>query len=613
MNARRGTARRLRIAPAAGVAALCAALAACGGGSPDPLAPYRSQVLAWQPCDATILGAQQQALKDFGVTMAELGSRVTCATMRAPIDYANPARGELRVALMRVAALDPKQRLGAILFNPGGPGGDGLFLAPIFAAIWTRADGPNPAAPLYRQMSRSYDVVGFSPRGTGASTRVYCGSNELLKPIANDTADRSQANLDAMLYNARITAEACAKNPLTPFVNTDATARDMDLLRHLLGDEKLNYYGISYGTWLGTWYAGLFPERVGRMLLTGVVDQTQGIEESFLNIPMGYQRVFDELIVPYAAGHADIFSARAGAPRFGAIFGSITDSNLRGAVSDVVSPKLRQSSSATSAVLGMVAADAVRELLAVRPALDQSQLLARLASTPLASIVEVQGELTLDDVAHDLARQIVAGYFARLSPAPRSVDVAGEDAMGFAVVSNDYPMRLDVTGWIAATNRNAASYPLAGGMFTEWPGLYWGGPTVTRPSFERMRQAGDIVMMQTEYDGVTPLEGAEKSFAALPNASVVLIRGEYSHGTFVPYGRPCSDEPVARYFLYGTKPAPRTDCPGLPLYWDEKRPAGVVAKSAMPGRDSMFSDPQGAAVLYRQLEGIVSRASASRR
>jgi pimeloyl-ACP methyl ester carboxylesterase len=556
-------------------AAVC--LFACSGGSSEQASTYREQTLNWQPCDASALGDDVGSLKNFGVTMAELGSRVTCASMRAPINYANPGDGELQVALMRIAAENPKERLGAILFNPGGPGADGLVLAPIYAAVWARADPNTEIGRLYKQMSERYDIIGFSPRGTGQSTPLRCTSSETLDPIANETADRSQANVAAMLGNAQKIADACAKNPLTPFINSDSTARDMDLVRHLLGDEKLNYYGISYGSWLGTWYAGLFPERVGRMLLTGVVDQTQGLEESFLTIPMGYQRIFDHLIVPYAARHTAIFSNDSSAGRLGTIFESL-NLNLKGAVSEVLEDSLRNASGATRAVLTMVAGETIRKLLDQYPMLEQTDLLTKLSEITIASERDTEYALspdgrqltgkTLDAIAHEQGAEIIKGYFARRNPVKETVDIPGAVALSYAVVSNDMSMRLNTDDWIAITNQNSSLYPLTGGKFTSWPGLYWRAASVNRPTLESVNKAGNILLVHNEFDGVTPLEGPERSLPYLPNASFILIRNEYTHGTFLPYGNACSDEPVARYFLYGIKPPRRTECMGKPLYWD---------------------------------------------
>lgn len=169
------------------------ALLSCGGSGSDPLATFKNQKLAWAVCDPTILGPSGTAtIESFGATLAQFGTRLGCATMRAPLDYDNPSRGEVSVALMRIAAEDPAKRQGAIWFNPGGPGGDGLILAPLFAATWTGANPANATGALYKQMAQQFDIIGFSPRGTGASTRLYCGSNESRKFVANSTADRSQ-------------------------------------------------------------------------------------------------------------------------------------------------------------------------------------------------------------------------------------------------------------------------------------------------------------------------------------------------------------------------------------------------------------------------------------
>jgi len=401
-------------------------LAACGGGDGgDPLASFKSQKLIWQSCDPQILGDSGAAiLNKFNVTLEQFGTRLSCATMRAPLDYANPSKGELQVAFMRVAAEDPAQRKGAIMFNPGGPGGDGLILAPVFGAMWSGANEQTTTGALYKQMARSFDLVGFSPRGMGASTRLSCSSSETKKFVANETADRTPANLAAMLYNARLTAEACARNPLTPYINTDATARDMDLMRHLLGDEKLNYYGISYGTWLGTWYASLFPERVGRMVLSGVVNQQQSLAMTFLAQPMGYQRAFDQVILPYAARHAGIFSLDGSAASLGTVFAAL-DVNLQVAVSQMVTGYLGNAKNATNVVLAVVAGkklDGLLKAVDVQALLNAGNTTAaaalvneRIATTDFAQTPTLNGQrYDLNATARQLALQLASGFFEQV-------------------------------------------------------------------------------------------------------------------------------------------------------------------------------------------------------
>ena len=606
----------------AGILASTLALLSCGGSGPDPMATFTGQKLAWAVCDPTILGPAGTATIDsFGATLAQFGSRLSCATMRAPLDYASPARGEVSVTLMRIAAENPARRQGAIWFNPGGPGGDGLVLAPLFAAVWTGANPANATGALYKQMSQQFDIIGFSPRGTGASTRLYCGSNESKKFVANSTADRSQANIDAMLFNAKLVADACAKNPLTPYINTDATVRDMDLMRHLMGEAKLNYYGISYGTWLGTWYATVFPERVGRMLLTGVVDQNKALAESFLLMPMGHQRTFDQVIVPYAARHSAMFSADGSAADLGAIFATL-DTNLQIGVSAAVADNIRNSGSAYKAVLAMVAGKKVGELLdasdvaalihsgqASDVAAAAALLSDRIASARIASATLVNSKTgDLNAVARALAQQIAGSYFDQINRVTGPVEMSADQAVSYAVVSNDYPMSLGVDGWVQATNRNARAYPLAGGMFSEWPGLYWSAPSVTRPPLDRAAQAGNILLVHNDLDAVTPVEGAESAFKELPNASMVLFRGELTHGTFFPYGQACADDPVARFFLQGTALPRRTECPANALMWDVAQPAGASLMSMASARAPLFTDPEAAARLYELLDQLRAQA-----
>ncbi len=111
----------------------------------------------------------------------------------------------------------------------------------------------------------------------------------------------ARRTFDNILHNSRLIAENCGKNPQTPYMNSETTVRDLDMVRHLLGDSKFNYIGYSYGTWLGTWYAGRYPERVGRMLLIGNADITAPLNDVLLPQGQGMQRVMDEVLAAYAS------------------------------------------------------------------------------------------------------------------------------------------------------------------------------------------------------------------------------------------------------------------------------------------------------------------------
>lgn len=289
-------------------------LAACGGGGEDNPQPaareanaaFTAQRLDWHACDEAFLG--KELWDQQGRAFEPLGPRVQCAMMRAPLDYAQQDSGELQVALSRVLAGQPQQRIGAIFFNPGGPGGDGLSLAPAMAVQWSRPDPADAAGEQLRQMSERYDMIGFSPRGVGASTQLDCGAPVVTGIDSYSLHDSSPQNLEGLENAFRLQVQACSANPLSRHIHTDAIARDMDLMRALLGEEKLHYIGYSYGTRLGAWYASLFPARVGRMLLDSSTNVFALADEISLLQSMGKHRLLNEMFLPYAIRHAPVFN-----------------------------------------------------------------------------------------------------------------------------------------------------------------------------------------------------------------------------------------------------------------------------------------------------------------
>lgn len=206
------------------------------------LKPYYGQILSWTSC----------------------GSGMQCTKAKAPLDWKNPSGGEISLALVRHVATG--KRLGSLLVNPGGPGGSGVEF------VKNNLDYATD-----KTLQSSYDIVGFDPRGVGASSAVTCYSpaqmdNYLyaITPGARGSdawiAEQKQASVDFGV--------ACEKNTgaLLKHVDTVSAARDLDLLRAVLGDTKLSYLGYSYGTYLGATYASLYPGKVGRMVLDGAID-----------------------------------------------------------------------------------------------------------------------------------------------------------------------------------------------------------------------------------------------------------------------------------------------------------------------------------------------------
>ncbi|MWV49241.1 alpha/beta fold hydrolase [Rathayibacter sp. VKM Ac-2803] len=250
-RARRGAA----VAVVVAVSALLTACFAPGGPSaertstPAPqavaadLEPYYGQVLVWDDC----------------------GEGAQCTDATVPLDWSDPAGETATIALVRRPATSGTA-LGSLLVNPGGPGGSGVDF------IRDSADYA-----VDEELAADYDIVGFDPRGVGASSAVSCLDDAGLDSYLYDIVPGERGGdewIAAQRAGSAEFAAACQERTgaLLGEVGTPNAARDLDVLRAALGDETLNYLGYSYGTFLGATYAGLFPDRVGRLVLDGAID-----------------------------------------------------------------------------------------------------------------------------------------------------------------------------------------------------------------------------------------------------------------------------------------------------------------------------------------------------
>jgi len=201
-----------------------------------------------------------------------------CTELRVPIDYEDLSVGTFRISVLRAAAKDSDKRLGSIVVNPGGPGGSGVDYAYNADYIFSP------------DITDVYDIVGFDPRGVAMSEPISCFTpEELDENIASDSKPDNDAEIADLLTESEAFAEKCAENTenLEHFTTME-TARDMDILRAALGEKKLNYVGKSYGTYLGTLYADIFPNNVGRFVLDGAVDPNISMKEQNLAQAIGF-------------------------------------------------------------------------------------------------------------------------------------------------------------------------------------------------------------------------------------------------------------------------------------------------------------------------------------
>lgn len=260
MNARK---LRRAIAAVAGAVAASVALSGClYAAIPEtterPL-PDRTHAPVTDGIAADLLRFYEQEL-----AWRDCGGGFDCTTVTAPLDWANPDAGEIELAVVRHASAGAP--LGSLLLNPGGPGGSGFDL--VYDSL---------AFAVGDALIDNYDIIGFDPRGVGSSTAVSCLDPAEMDRYLYDIPEgaRGSDEWEAELTEAnRGFAEACEANSagILPHITTVNSAHDMDLLRGVLGDEKLNYLGYSYGTFLGATYAKLHPDRVGRLVLDGAID-----------------------------------------------------------------------------------------------------------------------------------------------------------------------------------------------------------------------------------------------------------------------------------------------------------------------------------------------------
>jgi len=202
----------------------------------DDLTAYAAQKLSWSDC----------------------GGGTQCASVLAPLDYADPAARAVTLSVRRKAATGTP-RLGTLFINPGGPGGSGKGEVTSFDNTGLE----------------QYDIVGWDPRGVGDSTPVKCYGDAEAEAFNNlDISPDTDAERSALIEGAYDLATSCWQNsgPLLEHISTIETARDLDLLRQLVGDKELHFFGYSYGTQIGATYAELYPANTGRLVLDAAVN-----------------------------------------------------------------------------------------------------------------------------------------------------------------------------------------------------------------------------------------------------------------------------------------------------------------------------------------------------
>ncbi|MEV5709710.1 alpha/beta hydrolase [Actinoallomurus sp. NPDC052274] len=457
--------------------------------------------LAWSPCTEENLGGLE------------------CATLRVPLDHADPRGAQITLALSRARHTGTTGYQGALLVNPGGPGGTGRDFA-------LRVANHLPA-----DLRAAYDVVGFDPRGVGGSSPALRCDPGHFKPVRPDYVPRTPALESAWLSRSAAYAQACGRKygPLLSHLTTVDAVKDMEAIRAALGEQRINYYGASYGTYLGAVYATLFPARVRRMVLdssvrpsgvwyTDNLDQDRAFEGN-INALFAWIAKYDEayhLGTTAQAVRNSFFAARqkvAAVPAGGVVGADELDD--------------------TYLIAGYI------DLGAYWPYLANA--LAWYQAGDAASLVEAYNRFgaTTDD----------NGY-----------------AVYNAVQCSDVRWPRDWTRWRRDNGRLYA----AGFRFETWANAWYNAPCAFWPAAAgrpvdvgRTRDLPPVLLFQATNDAATPYAGGVEMNRRLAGSRLVIEDGGRTHG-IVQRGNACVDEKFTAFLATGALPPNRSHCARLP-------------------------------------------------
>ncbi|KUM72437.1 alpha/beta hydrolase [Streptomyces curacoi] len=489
---------------ASAVATLVPALApAPASAAQNPLSQYLQQKPAWHRCDSSTPASFQ------------------CATIKVPLDYRRPGGKKLDLAISRLKAGSQSERRGALLINPGGPGGSGLDMPQLLASE------------LPKSVKNKYDLVGFDPRGVGQSSPVGCG----LTPGEENWERPYKAETFAKDVKwARTVAEKCyaKQGDKLRHITTRNTARDMDVIRAVLGEKKISYLGYSYGTYLGAVYTQMFPKRSDRFVLDSAVDPAR--------IWRGMIQVWAEGAEPAFTRWTEWTAERNSTYKLGE-----TPEAVRKAFYDLV-------------------ARADREPLD----LDGTKLTGddiRVGSRAMFFSVRDAAEAVVELKKAAEGRSPSADRETRThTPAPPSFGRAAPEDNGTAAFwtvlcadTREWPR--DPEQYRADAIRDKAKYPLYGDFASGIkPCAFW-KTNGSEPATRIDNKVGALIL-QNEWDSQTPLASGQGLRRVMKGAKMVTVLGGVGHGI---YGtKSCADKTATAYLTTGKLPVKDATCQAAP-------------------------------------------------
>ncbi|MGW8554976.1 alpha/beta hydrolase [Streptomyces tubercidicus] len=449
-------------------------------------------------------------------------AKFECAKIKVPLDYRAPEGKRIDLAISRIKSTAPGKRHGVLLSNPGGPGGSGLYM-PL---------GMQEQLPKSAQ--QKYDLIGFDPRGVGQSSPVSCGlepkEETWLRPYKKETFDKDVAW-------ARDVAKKCKKKAgdRLRHITTRNTARDMDLLRAILGEKKISYVGYSYGTYLGTVYTQLFPGRTDRFVLDSAVDPARAWRGMVQWWAEGAEPAFDRW-TEWAAGRSGKYGlgdtpkkvdrtlwdlvAQANEKPIKVEGRTVTGDDIRSGMRQAVyTPK-----EATEGVVEL------KKAAAGKPA----------SGKKLAPFAGSEGTTGAAAAAAEVPSDNVSASFWSV--------VCGDNSAAWSRNPESY--RRDAI-------KDKGRYPLYGDFASNIkPCAFWGKSA--EPATKVNHKAAALIV-QNEWDPQTPLPSGQALHADLKGSKMVTVLGGEGH-TVYPNGNACTDGTVNTYLLTGKLPAKDVTC-----------------------------------------------------
>ncbi|WP_216216158.1 alpha/beta hydrolase [Amycolatopsis aidingensis] len=488
--------------------------------------------------------AEPQVLSTNGAPVPELAwgscgedypAAYECAEAEVPLSYRRPHGQSITLAVGRLPAKDQANKIGTILYNPGGPGGPGRI-----------------PPKLTERLHERFDIVGFDPRGIGSSTPLRCFADPDDGQLLGGPFPVTPAEVRQLVRDTRKASELCARNagPLLHHMSTANVARDMDLLRQAFGEERISYYGISYGTHVGAVYANLFPERVRALAIDAVLDPVEWTtgyhpRERFqpfsyrLGSHNGSQRALNSFLDACAEDERCAFR-EPGADllaKYNRILDHLEREPITISTPDGSSSEITYQDAVGSvqgALYSALAAPALADFLqALHQAIEPDT---RLSSTPVAEIPQpVPGP----------------GYQARYTGPEQGIAVMCSDTSnpGNPYLWSRYARKAD---------REARGF----GSAWTWLSV----PCATWPGYDRDHYAGPwdretanpvLVIGNSQGDPATPYEDAVRTSKLLGDARLLTL-DSFGHGAR-GYSA-CIDSGLDSYFIDGKLPPEGTVC-----------------------------------------------------